>query len=340
MRGLSRQVIGRARQGRMSPAPLVFAAILGPLVLVGAVICAVAASLAQLGRRSLAWDVLSHAAPLYLAGGLVALAYALAVHDRLRALNLVAGLVAVAAAAALMAPEYLRPSGPAVPPGPSRTLKIVQFNIWGGQGGMDRVLAWIAAQKPDIVIVQETNRAVREALGRQTGLHLTVGRSNVVILSRQPPIKPILPASEAEGPMMLIGAEFADPGGAFTVLGVHYNWPTEFERLAQAGPLIRVVRGYPSETTILAGDFNSTPWSFTRRREDRQFGLVRRTRGLYSWPANRHLPVPILPIDHVYAGAGWATVKVERGPNLGSDHYPVVVTLARTGTSGGARSAP
>ncbi len=28
------------------------------------------------------------------------------------------------------------------------------------------------------------------------------------------------------------------------------------------------------------------------------------------------------------AGPGWATVKVERGPWLGSDHYPLIVTLA------------
>ena len=36
----------------------------------------------------------------------------------------------------------------------------------------------------------------------------------------------------------------------------------------------------------------------------------------------------VLPIDHVYAGPGWRTVSVQRGPKLGSDHYPVIVTLA------------
>jgi endonuclease/exonuclease/phosphatase (EEP) superfamily protein YafD len=38
--------------------------------------------------------------------------------------------------------------------------------------------------------------------------------------------------------------------------------------------------------------------------------------------------VPFLAIDHVYAGRDWATVKVERGPRVGSDHFPVVLTLA------------
>ena len=40
------------------------------------------------------------------------------------------------------------------------------------------------------------------------------------------------------------------------------------------------------------------------------------------------LPFALLPIDHVYAGPGWRTVRAERGPRLGSDHYPVIVTLA------------
>ena len=42
----------------------------------------------------------------------------------------------------------------------------------------------------------------------------------------------------------------------------------------------------------------------------------------------RDWPLPVLPIDHVYAGPGWATVSVERGPSIGSDHYPLVVILA------------
>src|SRR4051794_21371262 len=107
----------------MSFARLVFTAILGPPVLVVALACALAAGVAQLGRRSLAWDVLTHAAPIYLAGGLVAIAAALVFHDRFRTFGLIAGVAAVLAAGLLMAPEYLRSTGPAVPPGPLKTLK-------------------------------------------------------------------------------------------------------------------------------------------------------------------------------------------------------------------------
>ncbi len=311
----------------MAFARLVLTAILGPPVLAIAVTCALAAGLAQLGRRSLVWDVLAHAAPFYLGGGLIALAAALLFHDRYRTFGLISGLAAVIAAGLLMAPEYLRETGPAAPRS-APTIKVIQFNIWGGAGGVERPAAWLAAERPDVVIVEETNRQVLDALVQTTGMHLTIGRSNVVILSRDPPVSQVLPIGDADGPMGMVGAVLRSAGRNYTVLGVHYPWPTERDRLGQAEPLIRIIRGFPSATTIVSGDFNSAPWSFARQREDRAFGLIRRTRALYSWPANRHLPFPILPIDHVYAGSGWATVKVERGPNLGSDHYPVVVTLA------------
>src|SRR5438105_3009878 len=137
-------MLGRA----MSFARVVFTAILGPPVLVAAIACALAAILAQLGRRSGGWDVLAHGAPLYLAGAVATILVALLFHDRFRLFGLIAGLTAVAAAALLMAPEYLRSTGPPVPAGPRETLKVVQFNIWGGQGGTDRAVAWLKAQKP------------------------------------------------------------------------------------------------------------------------------------------------------------------------------------------------
>ncbi|MFL5295358.1 MAG: endonuclease/exonuclease/phosphatase family protein [Phenylobacterium sp.] len=309
-------------------ARLVLTAILGPPVVVGALFCALAAGLAQLGRRSPAWDVLTHAAPFYLVGGMIALAAGLVFSDRYRTAALIVGAAAVLGAALLIAPEYLDAKPPRADKAAPGAFKIIQFNAWAGHGGLERPAAWIAAQQPDIVIMQETNLRLRQAIAAKAGLHIVDGRTEVTILSREPPISVARPRNDKEGPMMLNAATFRTPAGPAAILGVHYPWPTERDRMQYTADLVRVVRGYPSETTILAGDFNSTPWSFARRREDRAFGLIRRTRAVFSWPAAFHLPFPLLPIDHVYAGSAWATVRVERGPKLGSDHYPVVVTLA------------
>jgi endonuclease/exonuclease/phosphatase (EEP) superfamily protein YafD len=132
--------------------------------------------------------------------------------------------------------------------------------------------------------------------------------------------------------MELNGLVAASPLGPVTVLGIHAPWPTQAALAREHADFLPILRSYPAATTILAGDFNSTPWSFARRRDDRDFGLVRRTRALFTWPlAGRHRPpFPVLPIDHVYAGPAWATVGVARGPRVGSDHYPVLVTLSPT----------
>jgi endonuclease/exonuclease/phosphatase (EEP) superfamily protein YafD len=95
-----------------------------------------------------------------------------------------------------------------------------------------------------------------------------------------------------------------------------------------------MLSGYPADRLILAGDFNLTPWSFTLRRIDRQWGLERRDQALFSWPARLGdrarwaWPIPALPLDHVYAGRAWRTISITRGPRLGSDHYPIIARLA------------
>jgi endonuclease/exonuclease/phosphatase (EEP) superfamily protein YafD len=90
--------------------------------------------------------------------------------------------------------------------------------------------------------------------------------------------------------------------------------------------LADVIDRYDHSRLIVAGDFNLAPWSFGLRRLDNRLGLERRDRALFSWPAYRSR-IPFVPLDHVYAGAAWRTVSIERGPSLGSNHYPVVATL-------------
>jgi hypothetical protein len=47
-------------------------------------------------------------------------------------------------------------------------------------------------------------------------------------------------------------------------------------------------------------------------------------------------PFAFLPIDHLYAGPAWKTLAVSRMPRTGSDHFGVLVTLARAADAGPA----
>lgn len=303
--------------------------------------CAAAALMGMGGRFSPRLDVATHFAPFWLVGALVVTLYALtlAPHD-LKFAILGLGLVGVLAAGSLIAPEFLRPMSPRAPADAPHQLKIIQFNAWRENQDIEPTARWLTDQDADVVVMEEAPRVLIERVAQLSGLHLTCRDCGVAILTRARPLKSP-PESRTERrsdwhvrpPIARVWFKWA--GQDVNVLGVHTVWPTQggWQR-AQGRYLADRMEPEAKARMILVGDFNSTPWSFGRRREDALFGLERRTRALFTWPARLvldgqvTLPFPFLPIDHVYAGSDWRTVSVKRGPRLGSDHYPVVAILA------------
>jgi endonuclease/exonuclease/phosphatase (EEP) superfamily protein YafD len=297
---------------------------LAALVLLGA-------GLAHGGRWSPELDILTHVAPAYLAAGVLALV--LAVVARAGKATLAATLCSIAVSGFLVAPEYLRDVGPTAPMNAPGQIKVVQFNAWVANSQSEAAARWILNEQPDIVVLEE-GWAIRRRL-IAAGYRPACYGCAPAILARSPPLRRFPPAGVWNDASRITNATYSDALGEFTVVGVHGHWPTEIARVReQSERLRRHMAGWPRARIIMAGDFNSTPWSFVRRRADRDMGLIRRTRAVFSWPADRanhnpmSAPLPFLPIDHIYAGEGWATVSVRRGPRLGSDHYPIVAVLA------------
>jgi endonuclease/exonuclease/phosphatase (EEP) superfamily protein YafD len=315
---------------------LVLSLILGPPAFLLAAVCAGAAVAAQQGRSSLRWDILAHFAPVWFAGAGVALVIAVVAFGGLARWTIGGlALVGVVAAGTLIAPELMRSTGPHADANAPGQVKILQFNVWDKNRDPQATVEWIAAENPDIAILEETTPAFRRLVEARTGWRSLCHDCEVMIYSRRPQHLTALPKITGRRPGPLAHAAFKDARGGFTVIGVHNAWPTDEDaQQAQEARLAQVIATFPRERTIVTGDFNSTPWSFSRRRWDKAFGLPRRDRALFSWPAGVvkrggiRIPFPLLPIDHVYAGTGWATVSVRRGPRLGSDHYPVVAILA------------
>jgi endonuclease/exonuclease/phosphatase (EEP) superfamily protein YafD len=79
--------------------------------------------------------------------------------------------------------------------------------------------------------------------------------------------------------------------------------------------------------TLVIGDMNATPWS--SRLRDLSAKLVRLSPALGStWFSS--LPVLGLPIDHAFVTSDLrASARV--GPGVGSDHLPLIVSIARDG---------
>ena len=101
-------------------------------------------------------------------------------------------------------------------------------------------------------------------------------------------------------------------------------------RNAKLAHIARLVAAQPAATPIVVGDFNFTPWSPYFKHFISASGLSdARTphRFDHTWPVtfdNAHIG---LAIDHSFAHSSLPLVKRIIGPDLGSDHLPVIVTF-------------
>ncbi len=306
-----------------------------------AVLAAGVLLLAQGGRFSDRLDIITHFTPVFLGLAiLAALLGALTPATRLRRFTLATSAAGLVLAGLLVLPEMFRDLRPlAATASADAALKIIQMNSWSGRNEtLDETADWLVAQDPDIIVAQESNRRFQSALEARGDFHRTCDPEDhceVVIYSKAAPVSGGLPKVSEGAFFPATRATFDTPTGRFTVIGAHYTWPIPAgPQQQQSLRLTRIAELYDPERLIIAGDFNATPWSFSLRRQDRALGLTRRNRAMLTWPTralsrwNLHMPLPILAIDHVYAGDGWRTVRVERGPSLGSDHFPVIVILA------------
>ncbi len=125
-----------------------------------------------------------------------------------------------------------------------------------------------------------------------------------------------------------------DVGGErVNVLAIHPLSPTSKRRAELRDEYLREVslwaRGRDGPVVIV-GDFNATPWSSSFRRLKSSAGLRNSMSGhglQPTWPVG--LGPLMIPIDHALHSPDLAVVERRTGPSLGSDHRPLVLTLAR-----------
>lgn len=122
------------------------------------------------------------------------------------------------------------------------------------------------------------------------------------------------------------------PEGPLHVIGHHPMAPTRSAWFHRRNAYYRKLANYivenpPGAPFILAGDFNTTPWSPVFRNLLRRTGLrdTAKARGIQpTWYAFPSL-VAGLPIDHILASNRIRVVERRIGPEIGSDHRPVIL---------------
>jgi endonuclease/exonuclease/phosphatase (EEP) superfamily protein YafD len=310
--------------------------ILDKMVVGAGSLCLLASLAAEGGRWDVHLDLLTHFAPLWLCGSVLTIAWAFGpLASGARWPLLAVGLAGTVFGSALVLPEILRPIGPVDPSGAGHRLKVIQFNAWDENRDASRSVGWLVAQKPDLILMQEITPLIRQGLV-QSGFSYTRTMGHTAIFSKATPARTPVVVPMRLWPQLptFTRATFNFQGASFSVLSVHMDRRTADGDAAEVRALAELASLYPPSSLIIGGDFNMTPWSFAMARLDQALPLERRDRALATWPAllpwrgGIGFPVAALPIDHLYAGSTWRTVSILRGPRLGSDHYPVIMTLS------------
>jgi endonuclease/exonuclease/phosphatase (EEP) superfamily protein YafD len=80
---------------------------------------------------------------------------------------------------------------------------------------------------------------------------------------------------------------------------------------------------------VLLGDLNTTPWSPIYRQFIEDSGLRDARDGfglLSSWPTGN--PPLLIPIDHALVSQQIVVHNLYLGPDVGSDHYPLILDFS------------
>lgn len=296
------------------------------LVLTALAAGALAGAFASLGH--LAWwlELFTHFRLQYavwLAGCCIALLW-------LRRPGLALAALALAAVNATPLLHYYA-AGPTRPPVPGPEFKAVLLNVFFLNDRHERVLAYVRGAGPDAAIFLEATTAwVDELRSLEDMLPYQARVGEIFVISRRPLVglrSLRLAARNTAGVMFAMEAD----GLPLTLIGAHADWPLgpriAAARDAQLEELAVLARSVDGPLLVLA-DLNTTAFSPVFRNLLAQGGLrdCAAGRGLHAtWPAL--LPPLYLQIDHCLHGPGLEVTRLATGPFVGSDHYPVEVTV-------------
>jgi endonuclease/exonuclease/phosphatase (EEP) superfamily protein YafD len=121
--------------------------------------------------------------------------------------------------------------------------------------------------------------------------------------------------------------KFGDGPNALTILASRIEKPTvaPARHRRQLESLAKTVQALDGRI-LVAGDFNDTPWSFGFREFVSNSGLAHMGRFLPSFPAGDH-GLPQLAIDHMFASSSLGFEDAWLGPDIGSDHLPLLARV-------------
>ena len=284
-----------------------------------------------LGRTSWIADLISHFQEPALAASVLASVLVLRRFPRL-------GFALLLLAAWQLVPLVRYSGSNPVPPDPasSSRLKILVANVLWDNPRSEDLIRLIQSEQPDVVGLIEFTTSWRDALAEireqyPYRMEAPAGPSGLALWFREQPIRLDPAVVLTVGGWPVIHATFEFAGRERELWLVHPSAPVIAARMRAGFPELAAIAERvrsPGGSTIVIGDLNSTDGSVHFRDfvhvsglRDSRLGFGRQG----SWPSDRPYR---LAIDHALVSEDLAVVDRRLGPNIGSDHLPLIVELA------------
>jgi endonuclease/exonuclease/phosphatase (EEP) superfamily protein YafD len=235
-------------------------------------------------------------------------------------------------------------------------LKVLNFNIRFKNRNLDAVADYLIASGADVIGLIEATPRSKAALARLKTVYpysidcvgMELDCQNM-LFSKLPLKKSYAGPIDGRYPYIAM-AEVGVPGASPVTIGVtHLSTPftkqraplgpvdpalpaprlagaPDLEQSHQAANLAGFLQRQPADFVLL-GDFNSAPWSPLQQAFRTVSGLDDRGHFLPSWPTSVW-PIFRISLDQVFVRGRVQVTQLRLGPDIGSDHLPVVAEIA------------
>lgn len=238
--------------------------------------------------------------------------------------------------AAHWTPLYLPPPSAALPDD-ANTVRVVALNVRTSNQEFEQVRDLVGREQPDLLLLLEVNDLWMQnlaALSDTLPHRISAPREDnfgIALLSTLPIVTGRAINLHPSRVRPTIDAVLDVHGSPLRFLGLHAVAPASKRsadcrdaQLAGCDEILQTETG----PTILAGDFNATPWCPCLRDLRRTSGLADSMQGFgpqASWPTG-FAPF-LIPLDHLYHSPDIEVVARRLDTSSGSDHAALIVDL-------------
>jgi len=227
---------------------------------------------------------------------------------------------------------------PPAPAANAKALTILHFNVYTQNPRRAEIIDYIRETEADLVFLLEVGPQWEKLLHTLSPDYRIIqylpARHNfgIAVIGRVPINKSRI---RRDNPFNLaaLEVELEWEGEPLVIHAIHTIPPVDARATAarntQLLDLAREVAA-SSHATLVVGDINATPWSSVSDEFEELSGLRNGQQGFgyqATWPTR--IPVGRIPIDASYHSASMTVIHREIGPELGSDHLPVIFEVAR-----------